>query len=180
MVPGSLRPYQKDRFVRVIETIAKYIAASPFFIVPKRYRRNADCPSVPHTSDLLVKFLLYSGCGLPWVAQVNNDKVKAPEPSCDCSWFVIQLNQSSRRKLPVLTVAECRRAARKFSSSLELAKLLAFNSTRRELPVDRSSHTPAPCCKQPTTVAAPIIPFMSSRHIIKQKRWALVRATVAL
>ena len=37
---------------------------------------------------------------------------------------------------PVLTVAECRRAARKFPSSLELAKLLAFNSTRRELPMD--------------------------------------------
>ena len=33
---------------------------------------------------------------------------------------------------------------------------------------------------QTTSVAAPIIPFMLSGHIIKQKRWALVRATVAL
>ena len=57
--------------------------------------RDADCPSVPHTSDLSVKFLLYLGHGFSWVAQVNNDKVKAPEPSCYCSWFMIQLNQGS-------------------------------------------------------------------------------------
>ena len=54
IVFGSLRPYQKDRFIRIIKTIAKYIATPPFFMVPKRYRRNADCLSVPHTSDLLV------------------------------------------------------------------------------------------------------------------------------
>ena len=94
------------------------------------------------------------------------------------SWY--SSTKAAGGNSPVLTVAECRRAARKFPSSLELAKLLAFNSTRRELPVDCSSHTPAPCCKHPTTVAAPIIPFMSSGHIMKQKRWALVRATVAL
>ena len=69
---------------------------------------------------------------------------------------------------------------RKSSSSLDLARLLALSSTRRRLPVNCSSHTPAPCCKHPTTVAAPIIPFISRGHMIKQKRWALVKATVAL
>ena len=81
----SLRPYQKDRFIRVIQTVTKHITTPPFFIVPKGYGRDADCPSVPHTSDLSVKVFLYLGHGFSWVAQVNNDKVKAPEPSCYCS-----------------------------------------------------------------------------------------------
>ena len=81
---------------------------------------------------------------------------------------------------PVLTVAESRKASRKFESSLDWARLPAFSSTSNELPVERSSQIPTPCCRQPTTVAAPMIPFMSRGHIMKQKRWALVRATVAL
>ena len=94
------------------------------------------------------------------------------------SWY--NSTRAAGGNSPVFTVAECRRAVRKFSSSLELSKLLALSSTRRGLPVNCSSHTPAPCCKHPTTVAAPMIPFMSSGHMMKQKRWALVEATVAL
>ena len=94
----SLRPYQEYWFIRVIQTIAKLITTPPGFIAPKRYGRDANCTSVTHTSDP-VKFLLYFGYSLSWMAQVYNDKVKAPQPSCHSSWFMIQLNQSSRRKL---------------------------------------------------------------------------------
>ena len=100
--------------------------------------------SVSHTRDLSVKFLLNFGNRLSWMAQVHDDEVEAPQPSCYRSWFMIQLNS------PVFVVAECWRAVRKFSSPLELARLLALSSTRRELPVNCSSHTPAPCCKHPT------------------------------
>ena len=102
VVVSSLRPYQEDRFVRIIKTIAKYIAASPFFIVPKRYRCDADCFCVPYPGDLLEIFFLHFGYCLSWVAQVNNHQVKASEPSCDCPWFVIQLHQSSRWKFSCL------------------------------------------------------------------------------
>ena len=68
IVSGSLRPDQENRFVRVVEAIAKDIAASPFFLVAKRYRCNADTPGIPYPSDQLVELLLRSGCGLPWVA----------------------------------------------------------------------------------------------------------------
>ena len=84
------------------QAIAKHITTPPSFIVPKRYGRDANCTSVTHTSDLSVKVLLYFGHSLSWMAQVSNDKVKAPEPSRYCSWFMIQLNQSSRRKLACL------------------------------------------------------------------------------
>ena len=94
------------------------------------------------------------------------------------SWY--NSTRAAGGNSPVFIVAECRRAVRKFSSSLELAKLPALSSTRRGLPVNCSSHTPAPCCKHPTTVAAPTMPFISRGHMIKQKRWALGKATVAL
>ena len=90
------------------------------------------------------------------------------------SWY-----NSTNANSPVLTVAESRKASRKFESSLDWARLPACSSTSKELPVERSSQIPTPCCRQPTTVAAPMIPFMSRGHIMKQKRWALVRATVA-
>ena len=81
---------------------------------------------------------------------------------------------------PVFEVAESRKASRKSLSSQDLSRLPALIAISKGLPVDCSSHTPAPCCRHPTTVAAPMIPFMSRGHMMKQKRWALVRATVAL
>ena len=120
----SLRPYQKDRFITVIQIVTKPITTPPFFIVPKGYGRDADCPSVPHTSDLSVKVLLNLGHGFSWVAQVNNDKVKAPEPE-----LLLLLAAGGNSPPNTLSVG----AVRKFSSSLKLAKLLALSSTSRGL-----------------------------------------------
>ena len=106
------------------------------------------------------------------MAQVHYDEMEASQSSCYCTW-----SQPAPLKETRLLFQLQRVERHPALSSLDLSRLPALIAISKEVLVNCSSHTPGPCCRHPTTVAAPMIPFMSRGQ--KQKRWALVRATVA-
>ena len=120
-----------------------------------------------------MKVLLCLGDHFPRMAQVHYDKVEASQSSSYCTRFVIDLDKSSRRKPTCFCGCRVPKGLEEVIVPSRSCKACSFVATRRGLPVYCSSHNPAPCCKHPTTVAAPIRPFMSKGRMNSQP-WLLL------